>query len=223
MSKNFFNFKIINFLIILFILQLSQHQILNNSQVMIFSSEANFLGNPYDEESEKHTINRNCNMTEYPEQAIKCGNRTHIICEDEEYLHHCRCVDGYMTFAKGNYTYCNYKQKKQLFAFLLEFCVGFGAGHFYISDYVTASLKLVAFIFGLIFICSFPYTAKCLADDDCECECECLPVVLSIVYYLYLCGLAVWYIIDIVNFGKNEYKDLAFFDELGEGIDLEPW
>ena len=213
------NFKSKYILILLIFLKYSHAKINNNSQVIIFSSNSEFYGNPYDEDSERDTIDRNCNYTEYPEQAIKCGNRTNMVCEDEEFLHHCKCVEGYITFTKGNYTYCNYKQKKQSIAFILEFCAGFGAGHFYRSAYTMASLKLVAFIFGIVFICSFPITAKLLG----ECECDCVPVLLSIFYYLYLCGLATWYIIDLVNFGNNNYQDFEFEEELGQGIDLKPW
>ena len=220
MSKKNFNIKLINFLILLKVFHFIHSEKSNNSQVYIFTSNSDFLGNPYDEDSEIETIDRNCNVTEYPEQAIKCNNLTNMECEDMKYLHHCKCVEGYMTYRKGdNYTYCNYLQKKQLYAFILEFCAGFGAGHFYRHAFTTASLKLVAFVFGIVFICTFPITAKTCS----ECECDCCPVILSIFYYLYLCGLAVWYIIDIVNFGNNNYKDLEFEDEYEEGVSLKPW
>ena len=114
-------------------------------------------------------------------------------------------------------------KKKQLIAFILEFCVGFGAGHFYRNHFLMASLKLVAFILGIVFILTFPITAKKVADADCDCDCEWLAIVLSIFYYLYLCGLAVWYIFDLVYFGKNKYLDYSYKKEIGEGIIFEPW
>ena len=222
MSKILFNYIYLLLLIILlFSLSLQQSEKNNgDSQIEIYTdSPPRPLGDPYDPDDEMNTINKNCNFTEYPEQAIRCNNET-IICEDKERLHHCSCKPGYITFKDNeNFTFCNYKQKKQLIAFLLEFCVGFGAGHFYRNDFVMASLKLVAFILGIVFICTFPITAKAVTD----CDCDELAVILSIFYYLYLCGLAVWYIWDLVYFGTNRYLDYSYQEEIGEGITFEPW
>ena len=177
------------------------------------------FGNPFDDDTEMNTTDKNCNFTEYPEQAIRCNNLTHMECKDMKYLHHCSCKEGYITYPSDNPEYCNLEQKKQVIAFTLELCVGFGAGHFYRHNYTMGALKLVAFVMGLVFICSFPITAKCISD----CDCECLAIFLSIIYYLYLCGLAVWYIIDLVYFGKNKYKDYSYKDELDQTIPLKPW
>jgi hypothetical protein len=48
----------------------------------------------------------------------------------------CKCNKGYITFPSDHYPYCNYKQKSQLIAFLLEFFLGLegGAGEFYIEN-----------------------------------------------------------------------------------------
>ena len=82
-----------------------------------------------------------------------------------------------------------------------------------------ASLKLVGFALGLAFICTFPITAKAIAD----CNCEALAVILSIFYYLYLCGLAVWYIFDLVYFGNNYYEDYSYEAQTGKTIPLKHW
>ena len=79
----------------------------------------------------------------------------------------CECMKDYAN-DKGNTTACSYERKKQLTAFLLELFVGFGAGHFYRANYLEASLKLVAFLFGIYIICLFPLTAKCVADSPCS-------------------------------------------------------
>ena len=193
-----------------------------SSQVKIYSFNSGLLGDPFDDDTEPETRDKNCNMTEYPEQAIRCNNET-MICSDEKRLHHCSCKEGYITYAKDdNFTFCTYQQKKQLYAFLLELLVGFGAGHFYRQDYTMASLKLVAFVAGIVFIFTFPITAKALTDSE-GCDCDACAIILSIIYYLYLCGLAIWYIWDLVNFGKNEYLDFSYFDEIGKGISFEPW
>ena len=127
----------------------------------------------------------------------------------------CECLENYVD---GEEKYCEYKQKKkQLTAFLLELFVGFGAGHFYRHHYLMASLKLVAFVFGIYVICLFPLTAKCVTDC---CDSDCLVVLVSILFYLYALGLAFWYIWDLVYFGKNKYKDCSHKDHC---IDLIHW
>ena len=126
----------------------------------------------------------------------------------------CLCKENYVDGDK----YCQFKQKKkQLTAFLLELFVGFGAGHFYRHHYLMASLKLVAFVFGIYVICLFPLTAKCVTDF---CDSDCLVVLVSILFYLYALGLAFWYIWDLVYFGKNKYKDCS---NKGHCIDLIHW
>ena len=194
---------------------------LNSDKIQIFTGEVNnnnFLGDVYDDDDEDDdyvTRDKNCNLTEYPEQAIKC-DLDHMICTNKNYSHHCSCKGGYITFPKNNSKYCNLVQKKQSIAFVLEFCVGFGAGHFYRHDYTRGSLKLVAFVLGIVFIFSFPITAKYISD----CDCDFIAVLISIIYYLYLCALTVWYFWDIIYFGKNKYKD---FSNKGKAVPLKHW
>ena len=225
MSKILIYVNIFIVLLILLISSMNSFEQNNNNnmkQVQIIKGDSNyknFLEDVFDDdEDELITYDKNCNMTEYPEQAKKC-NLTNMECNDTKYLHHCSCKDGYITYPKNNDYYCNLEQKKQSIAFVLELCVGFGAGHFYRSAYKMGALKLVAFVFGIVFICTFPITAKCVSD----CDCEFIAIILSIIYYLYLCGLAVWYIWDLVYFGKNEYGDYTYQTELGEEIKLKPW
>ena len=123
--------------------------------------------------------------------------------DEDKNTMNCTCKSGYITTEKSKY--CELAQKKkQLTAFLLELFVGFGAGHFYRHHYLMASLKLVAFVFGIYVICLFPLTAKCVTDC---CDSDCLVVLVSIIFYLYALGLAFWYIWDLVYFGKNKYQD----------------
>ena len=145
-----------------------------------------------------------------PQENDKCKKNwpKKIFCKENDNTH-CICITGYVNgyeYNKNldNSSYCDYKQKKQLTAFLLELFVGFGAGHFYRGNYLMASLKLVAFLIGIYIICLFPLTAKWISDC---CDCDCLVVVVSIFFYLAACGLATWFIFDLVYFGKNKYKD----------------
>ena len=201
----------------------SSNQNTNNNnkdlnKIKIFNGDFNneFLEDVFDDDDDDLvTTDKNCNMTEYPEQAVKC-DLNHMECKDNNYLHHCSCKEGYITYPINNTYYCNLEQKKQSIAFVLELCVGFGAGHFYRHHNLMGALKLVAFVFGIVFICSFPITAKCISD----CDCECIAVLLSIIYYLYLCALAVWYIWDLVYFGKNKYLDYTY---KGKTIPLKHW
>ena len=152
----------------------------------------------------------NCSSGEI---APKC-NIEHMDCKNEN--QECTCKAEYATDPNGS-RYCEVERKKQLTAFLLELFVGFGAGHFYRHDYLMASLKLVAFVFGIYVICLFPLTAKCVTDC---CDSDCLVVLVSIIFYLYALGLAFWYIWDLVYFGKNYYPDKSHKDFT---IDLQHW
>ena len=151
-----------------------------------------------------------------------CSDEKKIDCATENMkcnldFTNCTCKDGYITYK--NSKYCElHQKKKQLTAFLLELFVGFGAGHFYRHHYLMASLKLVAFVFGIYVICLFPLTAKCVTDC---CDSDCLVVLVSILFYLYALGLAVWYIWDLVYFGKNKYKDCSNGND--KCIDLIHW
>jgi uncharacterized membrane protein (Fun14 family) len=155
-----------------------------------------------------------CNKSEPPTnqsdliEQCKKNYPKKIFCKEDDFSH-CTCVTGYVNGFEYNKNlddknYCDYKQKKQLTAFLLELFVGFGAGHFYRGNYLMASLKLVAFLIGIYIICLFPLTAKWISDC---CDCDCLVVIVSILFYFAACGLATWFIFDLVYFGKNKYKD----------------
>ena len=219
----FMNYLIILFLVLIpSINSFKDNKYDNKEQVKILTEQSNinnYLEDVYDDDDDDLvTTDKNCNKTEYPEQAVRC-DLNHMTCTDMNYLHHCSCKDGYITYPQSNPLYCNLEQKKQSIAFTLELCVGFGAGHFYRSAYTMGALKLVAFVCGLFFICTFPITAKFVSDHDCEA----IAILLSIIYYLYLCGLAVWYIIDLVFFGKNLYEDYSYETKLGQTIKLKPW
>ena len=222
MSKFLSKFLNLFLIILLFSLSFQDESKYSKSfQVKIFSEDNQVIdyGDPFDDDTEYNTTNKNCNITEYPEQAIRCDDER-MNCIDKVRRHHCSCIEGYITFPDSeNFKFCNLNQKKQLIAFLLELCVGFGAGHFYRNEFTMASLKLVGFALGLLFICTFPITAKCIAD----CGCEALAIILSIFYYLYLCGLAVWYIVDLVYFGNNYYEDYSYVSQYGKTFPLKPW
>jgi TM2 domain-containing membrane protein YozV len=72
------------------------------------------------------------------------------ICRSDET---CKCDDGYITFPSNHYPYCNYKQKNQLVAFLLELFLGyFGVGEFYIGQNGIAIVQLVLSLVGICIV-----------------------------------------------------------------------
>ena len=154
-----------------------------------------------EEEEERDAVITNCTKDTCEFDNMNCT---------EDNAEYCKCKDEYASI-KSESKKCTIKRKKQLTAFLLELFVGFGAGHFYRHHYLMASLKLVAFIFGIYVICLFPLTAKCVTDC---CDSDCLVVMVSILFYLYAAGLATWYILDLVYFGKNKWKDCSHDEEI---------
>ena len=168
-----------------------------------------------DEDIEKRLLEEEADKNE---TYINCTQETcdldHMNCKENN-LEYCICKEDYASI-KSEPKKCSIQRKKQLTAFLLELFVGFGAGHFYRHHYLMASLKLVAFVFGIYVICLFPLTAKCVTDC---CDSDCLVVMVSIIFYLYAAGLATWYIFDLVYFGKNKWKDCSHDEE----ILFKPW
>ena len=145
------------------------------------------------------------------ETGINCTHLDRLNCTDITHTN-CTCLPAYASI-NGCNVKCEYERKKQLTAFLLELFVGFGAGHFYRASYLIASLKLVAFLFGIYIICLFPVTAKCISEC---CDCDCLVVVVSLLFFACSVGLAFWFVFDLVRFGKNQLNDKY-------NITLIPW
>jgi hypothetical protein len=146
------------------------------------------------------------------EPNVNCTHLDRLNCTDDSTRTNCICKPEYASI-DGCPVKCEYERKKQLTAFLLELFVGFGAGHFYRASYLIASLKLVAFIFGIYIICLFPLTAKCISEC---CDCDCLVVLVSLLFFACSVGLAFWFVFDLVRFGKNLLTDKY-------GIKLKQW
>ena len=187
--------KLISFSFIIFLIFL---------QIVSSSQNNNIEKNFSSENDEKY----NCDETQDPENAKRC-NLDHMTCEYG--FHNCVCNYGYITNPNFNNEtkFCDYEQKSQFTAFLLELLVGFGAGHFYRKAYIFAIPKLIFFIFGYYTVCCFPncedkacgYRENEGALTDC---CACL---LSVFYFLYSVGMAFWCIWDLVYFGTNRYGE----------------
>ena len=118
------------------------------------------------------------------------------LCNEENI---CVCKDGYDTIddlSRGDF-YCNYKKKSRLVAFLLEFILGFGSGHFYMGHNILAIIKLAFTTFTCLLFCQFENIRKIT-------EIKYIAVPLERV--MIVCW-AIWQIIDGILIGLKIYKD----------------
>jgi hypothetical protein len=121
----------------------------------------------------------------------------------------CRCMDEYASYKspddkKPQITYCTYRRSKQLVAFLLEFFLPFGVGHFYCGRIIFGMIKLLLMISPCIFVLFFIF-----GKSD-------ITLVTMVLMCLFGCGWTVWEIVDIVLFAINSYRD-------GNGVQLARW
>ena len=127
----------------------------------------------------------------------------------------CKCHEGYDSNSNISEVKCNYKQKSQIKAFLLEL-LGFGAGHFYLNNYKYAILKFMMFVvLTLIYKCFNANSVVKFQKKNNKNEKYILKAILIIIGIFYI-GVFFWHIIDLVFLGKNKYKD-------GNNIPLSIW
>jgi hypothetical protein len=115
----------------------------------------------------------------------------------------CSCFRGYMTntnFAKYGSYQCNYQKKSQMVAFLLEFILSFGSGHFYLGNYVMGISKFFFCAASMFLFCFLPYLTaqhKTMNINKLVPYFQCLTIIL----------FCIWQIIDSILFGMNYYND----------------
>ena len=147
-----------------------------------------------------------CNSQNCPLPYAYCNAQTN-----------CHCSEGYANFKKSNDSNklpCQYVQKKQLNAFLLEAIFPFGIGHFYSKRSINGLLKIL-FVFATpcllcCLVCCGIVTMDSLFSQKLFAG---LSAVLGIIYTL---GCIAWLIVDLVFFGLNKYSD-------GSGVPLQGW
>lgn len=108
----------------------------------------------------------------------------------------CMCDDGYITYRPSSDVQCNYRQKKALIAFLLEFFLPIvGAGEWYLGNTGYAIGQLIYFFGGLILLCIIPCIfVKCIGADKTK--------AIGYFYgFLWLCGLIAYWIYEFVVTG----------------------
>ena len=161
--------------------------------LIIFSS-LNFIKSN-DDETEKVLVV--CNKDTCPKSRGVCN-------ENNE----CVCIKGYDTIddlSRGDF-YCNYRKKSKLIAFLLEFVLGFGSGHFYLGKTILATIKMVYTSLTCLMFCQFHSIKKIT-------ELKRFAIPLERVL---LVGWAIWQILDGILIAFGFYKD-------GNGYELRGW
>ena len=138
-----------------------------------------------------------CNKYTCPKSRGTCNERNE-----------CICLRGYDTIddlSKGDF-YCNYKKKSKLITFLLEFVLGFGAGHFYIGNITLGTVKMIYTSLACLLFCQYNSIKKIT-------EIRMVAVPLERILIL---GWVIWQIVDglLIYFGY--YKD-------GNGYELRGW
>ena len=158
-----------------------------------------------------HNIIINKNIT----HSVKNKTCNYEICPEDRGIcsldNICYCLPGYITVNNSEFGdfKCNYIQKSQMVAFLLEFLLSFGSGHFYLNNYFIATTKFIFCLSFLVVTCFLPYLAS---KENNKQLASLTPYLQFISMVLFCC----WQIFDSILFGLNRYLD-------GNGVKLQPW
>jgi len=136
----------------------------------------------------------------------------------------CHCSYGYANVnlnytlinsdSKTNNLYCNYSQKNQLTSFILEFIFPFGVGHFYALRNTFGLIKIMFVLVSPLLFCLL-VCVGIIAMDSLNCQ-KFFAVISAGLGLIYTIGVVVWFLVDLVMFGLNKYKD-------GNGVPLKEW
>lgn len=128
----------------------------------------------------------------------------------------CICSPSYTTFPNSTYR-CNYRRKSQTTAFLLEFFLTFGVGHFYVQFYQFAVPKFFFWLIGIFLFMSYRIISKQKENEnEDEDDVDTTNLILALIACIFGYGMLVWQISDVILYGINYYTD-------GNLIGLEPW
>jgi hypothetical protein len=128
----------------------------------------------------------------------------------------CQCLDGFANFFPENNQnpnfYCSYEKRSQLTAFLLEFLLSNGIGHFYAGRVLFGIFKMVVLI-GPIVLGILMFCCNIGKGSDGS---TCCNLIIMIGMCLLGCTALAWQLADLIMFGMNKYAD-------GNGISLKHW
>jgi len=133
----------------------------------------------------------------------------------DQKLEDCICDSGFATKVTDSISCC-YEQKTQIMAFMLEFVIGFGSGHFYLE---RTNYFIVKFSCYCLFYCSFYTIAVCFCynnDEQSQKSATATQKFFNIVLILSCCLIIVWQMIDATLIDINWFKD-------GNGMMPHPW
>eukprot|EP00455_Lapot_gusevi_P034748 TRINITY_DN3843_c0_g1_i11.p1 TRINITY_DN3843_c0_g1~~TRINITY_DN3843_c0_g1_i11.p1 ORF type:complete len:207 (-),score=62.73 TRINITY_DN3843_c0_g1_i11:209-829(-) len=138
-----------------------------------------------------------------------CGS--HGLCNDAKTA--CICLDNYITFNSNDGTQCNYEQKKQLTAFLLQFFLGaVGAGDWYVGRWGIAGGKLALALVACCGQCVIRVMAAKLAKNaDAAVAAQMDPASMGASGLCICClllGQFGWWLADTILYGQNKINDL---------------
>lgn len=146
-------------------------------------------------------------------EYVECGNikcaKHQGNCQEINNEYFCKCLEQFATYPLTSEIQCNYERKKQLNAFLLEFFVTYGAGHFYTENYKYAIPKLLVFIFLYCLFIVLRIVSKAKEENKTA------NLIICIFAGVCFVGMITWQLIDVFKYGYNKYKD-------GNGIELLP-
>lgn len=138
----------------------------------------------------------------------------------------CQCLEGYASIENDysvkstksfdNKIYCKYRQKNQLYAFLLEFIFIFGIGHFYLLRFYQGISKLVLFVFLSFMICliyKYDIKAKFFLEENISNKRN---LIINILIIFSFWTFLLLHIFDIYMLVTNSYLD-------GYGIEILTW
>ena len=150
--------------------------------------------NSNDTETKKLVI---CNKYTCPKNRGTCNEQNECICFKGFYT-----VDD---LSKGDF-YCNYQRKSKLITFLLEFVLGFGAGHFYRGGLLLATIKMIYTSLTCLLFCQYNSIKKIP-----EYKSFALPLEKYMVF-----GWIAWQIVDglLIYFG--------FYND-GNALEMKGW
>jgi hypothetical protein len=168
---------------------------------------------------------KNCQAASYCDNMEPCSS--HGMCYVDLFSYYnmtssnkktkCICNIGWKSI-EDQEVKCCYEKKQQAIAFLFEFVLGFGTGHWYIGN---KALSIVKMIFSItlcvvVWVTAF-FTLYKKGDYELKIERkEKRSRVYVWIMIAAICLFYVWQLIDAVLFGINFYKD-------GRGHELQEW
>ena len=176
-----------------------ENKILNHFELYGIKTDQNMLQGFNDNKNTPITYKDTCNPNTCMEPNYCTSNKL------------CKCVGDYITFNldDNDNKFCNYQQKRQLTALLLEIIFPIGFGHFYSERVLCGMIKFIVYalvgIYGiLVFKRGIPINLKKANGED---------FLHFMIASVLICGAFTWHVFDVYMLFTNRYYD-------GNGISM---